>query len=78
MLTDLNLTFSVIGLSEIKIKVIEDPLLNTEMPGYVFESQPTLSIAGGVGEVASIFVIIVHILLEMIFHYKSRLSIPMD
>lgn len=49
MLTDLNLMFSVIGLSETKIKVNQDPLLNTEIPGYVFESQPTLSNAGGVG-----------------------------
>ena len=49
MLTDLNLMFSVIGLSETKIKVNQDPLLNTEFPGYIFISQPTLSNAGGVG-----------------------------
>ena len=49
MLTDLNLMFSVIGLSETKIKVNQDPLLNTEIPGYIFISQPTLSNAGGVG-----------------------------
>ena len=49
MLTDLNLMFSVIGLSETKIKVNQDPSLNTETPGYVFVSQPTLSNAGEVG-----------------------------
>ena len=49
MLTDLNLMFSVIGLSETKIQVNQDPLLNTEIPGYIFVSQPTLSNAGGVG-----------------------------
>ena len=49
MLIDLNLMFSVIGLSETKIKVNQDPLLNTEFPGYIFISQPTLSNAGGVG-----------------------------
>ena len=31
-----------------KIKVNQDPSLNTETPGYVFVSQPTLSNAGGV------------------------------
>ena len=41
--------FSVIGLSETKIKVNQDPSLNTEIPGYVFVSQPTLSNAEGVG-----------------------------
>ena len=49
MLTDLSLMFSVIGLSETKIKDNQDPLLNTEIPGYIFISQPTLSNAGGVG-----------------------------
>ena len=39
----------MIGLSETKIKVNQDPSLNTEIPGYVFVPQPTLSNAGGVG-----------------------------
>ena len=39
----------MIGLSETKIKVNQDPSLNTEIPSYVFVSQPTLSNAGGVG-----------------------------
>lgn len=41
--------FSVIGLSETKIKINQDPLLNIEIPGYVFESQPIPSNAGAVG-----------------------------
>lgn len=49
MLTDLNLMFSVIGLTETKIKVIQNPLFNTEIQGRVFESQPILSNAGGIG-----------------------------
>ena len=49
MLTYLNLMFSVIGLSETKINVNQDLLLNTEIPGYIFVSQPTLSNAEGVG-----------------------------
>ena len=55
MLRDLNLMFSLIGLSETKIKVNQDPLLNTEILGYVFELQLTLS---NTGELASIFVMI--------------------
>ena len=47
--------FSLIGLSETKIKVNQDPLLNTEILGYVFELQLTLS---NTGELASIFVMI--------------------
>lgn len=49
MLTELYFPFSVIGLSETKIKVDQDILSNIEMPGYDFISQPTLSNAGGVG-----------------------------
>ena len=49
MLADLNLTFFVTGLSETKIKVNQDTLFNTEIPGYIFVSQPTLTNAGGVG-----------------------------
>ena len=49
MLTDLTLMFSVIGLTETKVKVIQDPLFNTEIQARVFESQPTISNAGGIG-----------------------------
>ena len=42
-------SFSVIGLSETKIKAGIDPFLNTNLPGYYFLSQPSMSNAGGVG-----------------------------
>ena len=35
--------------TETKIKVNQQPLLNIDLPGYSFFSQPTLSNAGGVG-----------------------------
>ena len=49
MLTKLYIPFSVIGLSETKIKFGEQPLINIDLPGYTFVSQNTLSNAGGVG-----------------------------
>ena len=49
MLSELYFPFSVIGLAETKIKVDQQPLLNIDLPGYSFFSQPTLSNAGGVG-----------------------------
>ena len=49
MLSDMNYSFSVIGLSETKIKVGMDSYLNTNLPGYCFLSQPSMSNAGGVG-----------------------------
>ena len=49
MLSELYFPFSVIGLTETKIKVDQQPLLNIDLPGYLFFSQPTLSNAGGVG-----------------------------
>ena len=49
MLSDMKYSFSVIGLSETKIKVGIDPFLNTNLPGYYFLSQPSMSNAGGVG-----------------------------
>mgnify|MGYP000114425663 FL=1 len=39
----------MIGLTETKIKVDQQPLLNIDLPGYSFFLQPTLSNAGGVG-----------------------------
>ena len=48
MLFELNNSFSIIGLSETKLKYDKDPLLNTKIEGYIFESQPSLSNAGGV------------------------------
>ena len=45
----MNYSFSVIGLSETKIKHNRGIILNTDIKGYKFLSQPTLSEAGGVG-----------------------------
>ena len=49
LLSNLNHSFSVIGLSETKIKHGGDPIINIDLPGYNFISQPTVSNAGGVG-----------------------------
>ena len=49
MLCDMKYSFSVIALSETKIKAGIDPFLNTNLPGYSFLSQPSMSNAGGVG-----------------------------
>ena len=49
LLCDLNHPFSVIGLSETKLKVDEEVLLNINLRGYKFLSNPTLTNAGGVG-----------------------------
>ena len=49
MLSELQFPFSVIGLSETKLKVDKDILTNVNIPGYDFISQPSLSNAGGVG-----------------------------
>ena len=39
----------MIGLTEIKLKADQNPIFNTNLPGYNFISQPSLSSAGGVG-----------------------------
>ena len=49
MLSDLYLPFSIVGLTEIKLKVDQSFLCNIEIPGYSFSFQPSLSNAGGVG-----------------------------
>ena len=49
MLHRLNHGLSIIGLTEIKIEIDSLYTLNTEIPGYKFISQPSLSNAGGVG-----------------------------
>ena len=49
MVCDMKYSFSVIGLSKTKIEVGIDPFLNTNLPGYHFLSQPSLSNAGEVG-----------------------------
>ena len=49
LLNTLKHTFSVIGLSEIKYKIDQDPIINISIPGYRFVSQHSLSNARGVG-----------------------------
>ena len=49
LLADMNHSFSIIGLSETKIRQGKDQILSTDIRGYQFLSQPTLSEAGGVG-----------------------------
>ena len=49
LLSELQLPFSVIGLSEMKFKVDKDIIPNVNIPGYNFISKPSLSNAGGVG-----------------------------
>ena len=48
MLSKLQFPFSVIGLSETKFMIDKDILTNTDLPGYDFISQPSLSQAGGI------------------------------
>ena len=49
MLVEINHSFSLIGLTETKYKVVDDIQCSHSMPGYSFLSQPSLSNAGGVG-----------------------------
>ena len=48
MLSDLYFPFSLIGLNETKLKSGQPPILNTDLYGYQFLSQASLSNAGGV------------------------------
>ena len=43
MLSELYFSFSLIGLNEIKQKIGESPISNTDLHGYQFLSQPSLS-----------------------------------
>ena len=48
MLLELNFPFSLTGLTEIKQKIGKSPISNTDLHGYQFLSQPSLSNAGEV------------------------------
>ena len=48
MLSELYFPFSLIGLNEIKQKIGESPISNTDLYGYQFLSQPSHSNPGGV------------------------------
>ena len=49
LLCDLGYLFSIIGITETKIKVDSCSTFNADLPGYSFISQPSISNAGGVG-----------------------------
>ena len=49
MLSELDFSFSLIGLSETKLKVGKDYVANFNLYGYNFISEPSISNAGGVG-----------------------------
>jgi hypothetical protein len=48
-LSQLHFPFNIIGITETKIKLNEVKLVNADLPGYCFLSQPSESNAGGVG-----------------------------
>ena len=49
LLSELTFPFSLIGLTETKIRLKQDPTVNTKLSGYYYLSQLTYSNAGGVG-----------------------------
>ena len=49
MLTEMNHSFSLIGLTETKYTTSQESLHCHNIPGYIFTSQPSLSNAGGTG-----------------------------
>ena len=49
MLSELYFPLSVVGLTETKLKIDQEEILNINIPGYNFLSQPSPSNAGGVG-----------------------------
>lgn len=49
MLNEMHFSFSVIGLSEIKFQSDREQIINCQLPGYTFVSQPSNSNCGGVG-----------------------------
>ena len=48
MLSELNISFSLIGLSETKFKIDKSPLVNVDLLCYTLISEPSLSNADGV------------------------------
>ena len=49
MLSELHFPFSIIGLTETKLKCDQNPIVNRELLAYNFVSQPRKTNAGGVG-----------------------------
>ena len=48
MLSEVYFPLSLIGLTEIKQKIDQTPISNSDLCGYQYLSQPSLSNAGGV------------------------------
>jgi hypothetical protein len=49
MLKDMYFKFSITGLTEIKLKINQDPITKCDLLGYNYIPQPSFSNAGGVG-----------------------------
>ena len=49
LISDLTHNFHLLGISETKIMIERDPVVNIDIPGYNFISQPSYHNAGGVG-----------------------------
>ena len=49
MLSEVKISFNIIGISETKLIADKDPVLNIQIPNYHFVSQPSSLTAGGVG-----------------------------
>ena len=49
LLSEVKISFNIIGISETKIIADKDPVLNIQIPNYHFVSQPSSQTAGGVG-----------------------------
>ena len=54
MLSSIFFPFSLIGITETKIRRDHSPIMNIDLPGYQFVSQPTLSDWGGVPSISKI------------------------
>ena len=59
----------ILGISETKLIVNKDPIINIEIPNYHFVSQPSSQIAGGVG---------FYVGLDLEFHSRQDLSITTE
>ena len=69
LLSEFKHNFNVIGVSETKIMSNKDPIVNTNITGYLFASQPSLHNAGGVG---------FYIHYDCNFHFRDDLSCTTD
>ena len=49
LLSEVKISFNIIGISETKLIADKDPVLNIQIPNYHFVSQPSSQTAGSVG-----------------------------